>query len=80
VGVEVYLHVFLTSALDGGKWSYSRLCTLFPRTASGTRFTEGWVGFKAGMDVVERTKISYHYRKSNPNSSAVKPVAYSFTD
>jgi hypothetical protein len=32
------------------------------------------------IDVVEKIKISYHCRKSNPNSSAVNPVAYSFTD
>jgi hypothetical protein len=24
MGVEVYLHLFLTSALDGGEWSASR--------------------------------------------------------
>jgi len=28
--VEVYLHAFLTSALDGGEWSASRTGPLYP--------------------------------------------------
>jgi hypothetical protein len=34
-GVEVWSHVFLTSALDGGEWSASRLC----RFTSGEKTT-----------------------------------------
>jgi len=29
-GMEVKLHAFLTSALDGGKWSASRPCRFTP--------------------------------------------------
>jgi hypothetical protein len=31
LGVEVYLHAFLTSALDGGEWSVSRPGRFTPR-------------------------------------------------
>jgi hypothetical protein len=30
VGVDVYIHVFLTSALVGGEWPASRLAALLP--------------------------------------------------
>jgi hypothetical protein len=30
-GMEVYLHAFLTSALDGGQWSASRPSRFTPR-------------------------------------------------
>jgi hypothetical protein len=30
-GVEIYLHAFLASALDGGEWSASRFGLLTPR-------------------------------------------------
>jgi hypothetical protein len=44
-GVDIQLHVFLTSALDGGQWSASRHCrfTLEERTP-GTHWIGGWVG------------------------------------
>jgi hypothetical protein len=49
----VWLHAFLTSALDGGEWSASRQGHFTPREkAPGTPWTGGWVGLRAGMDVV----------------------------
>jgi hypothetical protein len=33
------------------------------------------VGPRAGLDVMQKTKISYPYQKSNPDSSVVNPVA-----
>jgi hypothetical protein len=36
-GMEVWLHVFLTSALDGGEWSVSRPCRFTPRE-TGPRY------------------------------------------
>jgi hypothetical protein len=52
-GVEVYLHEFLTSALDGGEWSASRHCRLTPREgAAGTHGIGGWVGSRAILNMV----------------------------
>jgi hypothetical protein len=52
-GVEVWLHEFLTSALDGGEWSASRPGRFIPReTAPGTHWNGGWVGPRAILDAV----------------------------
>jgi hypothetical protein len=52
--VEAYSHAFLTSALDGGEWSASRLGLFTPRERdSGTHWIGGWVGptnFTLGKD------------------------------
>jgi hypothetical protein len=58
-GVGVYLHAFLTSALDGGEWLASRPGR-FTRSvkASSVHWIRGWVGPRAGLDVVEERKIS----------------------
>jgi hypothetical protein len=44
----------LTSALDGGEWSTSRP----GRFTTGTNWVGGWVGHRAGLDTVEKRKIS----------------------
>jgi hypothetical protein len=46
-GVDVWIHVFLTSALVGGVWQTSRPC----------RFTPGWVGPRAGLENMEKRKF-----------------------
>jgi hypothetical protein len=43
---------FLTSALDGGKWSASRRFTP-GESAPGTHWIRAWVGPRAGLEVVE---------------------------
>jgi hypothetical protein len=61
-GVEVLLHVFLTSGLYGGEWSASRSGRFTPRErAHGTRWTGGWVGPRAGLDTVVKRKIPMEY-------------------
>jgi hypothetical protein len=46
-GVEVQLHVFLTSALDGGEWLALRPCRFTPgERARGTNWRGSWVGAK----------------------------------
>jgi len=57
-GVEVYLHSFLTSALDGGEWSTSCSGHFTPKIRNpGTPWIGGWVGFRAGLDVVVKDSL-----------------------
>jgi hypothetical protein len=51
VGVDVQLHIFLTSALAGGEWSALRLGPFnFVERGSGTNWIGGWVDPKADLD------------------------------
>jgi hypothetical protein len=54
-GVDIYIHIFLTSALVGGEWSASSpcRCTLGER-APGTHGIGGWVGPIAGLHDMEK--------------------------
>jgi len=50
--VEVH-HAFLTSALDGGEWSASRLGRFTPRKrAHDALWSGGWMVSRAGLDAV----------------------------
>jgi hypothetical protein len=52
-GVNVYIHIFLTSTLAGGEWSASR-----PRERDPvTYWIGGWVGPRAGLDEMEKRKF-----------------------
>jgi hypothetical protein len=79
-GVDVYIHIFLTSALAGGEWSASRPCrfTLGER-APGTHWIGGWVDPRAGQDDWRREN-SWSYRDSNSDPSIVQSVASRYTD
>jgi hypothetical protein len=80
-GVEVYLHAFLTSALDGGEWSTSRHGRFTPRErALGTHWIGGWVGPRAVLDAVVKRKIPSPRRESKPRTPIVQPVAQCYTD
>jgi hypothetical protein len=49
---------FLTSALDGGEWSFSRTGRFTPGERSpGTLWRGGWVSPRAGLDAVEKEKM-----------------------
>jgi hypothetical protein len=53
--VDVYIHIFLTSALAGGEWSASRPGRFTSReSAPDTHWIGGWVGPTAGLDDVEK--------------------------
>jgi hypothetical protein len=52
-GVDVLIHIFLTSSLAGGEWSASRTGCF----THGTRWIGGWVGPRAGLDDVEKRKF-----------------------
>jgi hypothetical protein len=66
-GVDVSIHVFLTSALAGGEWSASRPCRFTP----GTHWIGGWVVPIADLHDVE-TKLGLC------DPSVVQPVARSY--
>jgi hypothetical protein len=80
-GAQVQLHIFLTSALDGGEWSASRAGRFTPRvTSPGTRWIGGWVGPRASLDTVSKRKIPSPHRESNSDHPIVQPVASRYTD
>jgi hypothetical protein len=53
-GLEVYLHAFLTSALDGGEWSASRAGSF---TYKDCHWIRGSAGPRVGLVAVEKRKI-----------------------
>jgi hypothetical protein len=58
VGVDVYIHIFLTSALAGGEWSASRPGLITPgESARGTHWIGGLVNNRAGMDDVGKRRF-----------------------
>jgi hypothetical protein len=75
-GVDVLIHIFLTSALAGGEWSASR-----PGRFSGgerapsTHWIGGWVDPRAGLDDVEKILDPTGTRTPTPRSSSPEPVA-----
>jgi hypothetical protein len=80
-GVEVQLHVFLNSALDGGEWSASRLGRFIPRErACDTHGIGGWIGPRAVPDTVVKRKIPSPRRESNSRTPIAQPVAQRYTD
>jgi hypothetical protein len=57
-GVDVEIHIFLTSALAGGECSASRPGRFTPgERAPGTHWMGGWVDPRAGLDDVEKRKF-----------------------
>jgi hypothetical protein len=56
--MDVYIHIFLTSALVGAQWSASRpgRFTTGERTP-GTHWIGGWVDSRAGLDDMEKRKL-----------------------
>jgi hypothetical protein len=57
-GVDVQIHIFLTSVLVGGEWSASRLGRFTPEErAPSTHWIGGWVGLRAGLDDMENWKF-----------------------
>jgi hypothetical protein len=57
-GVDVYIHIFLTSALAGGDLSAPRSGRFTPgERAPGTHWIGGWVEPRAGLEDVENRKF-----------------------
>jgi hypothetical protein len=75
MGVNVQVHIFLTSALVGGEWSTSRPGHVTPRErAPGTHWIGGWVDLRAGVDDLENRKFL-----TLPGLE-LQPVASRYTD
>jgi hypothetical protein len=56
--MKAYGGVVVTSALAGGEWSASHPCCFIPgEKAPGTDWIGGWVGPRAGLDDVEKSKF-----------------------
>jgi hypothetical protein len=56
--VDVYIHVFWSSALVGGEWSASRpSCFTAGEIDHGTHWIGGWVGPRTSMYDVEKRKL-----------------------
>jgi hypothetical protein len=66
----------LTSALDGGEWSASRLGRFTPRErARGTHWIRAWVGTRASLDTVSKRKTPSSRQESNPEHPIVQPLS-----
>jgi hypothetical protein len=71
----------LMSALDEGEWSALRSGRFTPRErAPDTHWIGGWVGPRAVLDAVVKSKILSPRRKSNPSTPIVQPVAQRYTE
>jgi hypothetical protein len=77
--VDVYRHIFLTSALPGGEWPASRPGRFKPgERAPGTHWIGSWVDPRAGLDDVEKRKF-LTLIDSNSDLLVVQPVASRYT-
>jgi hypothetical protein len=57
-GVDVYIHIFLTSTLVGGEWSASRPGLFTPEERTpGTHWIGGWVDPRIGLDDMEEREF-----------------------
>jgi len=65
-GVEVQLHVFLTSVTDGEELSASHPGTLPRGKNPSIHWTEGWMGPRADPESVAKRKKSLPCRESDP--------------
>jgi hypothetical protein len=58
MGMDVYIYIFLTSALVGGEWSTSRPGRFTSgKRAPGTHWIGGWVDLRAALDDLEKRKF-----------------------
>jgi hypothetical protein len=58
MGVDVYIHMFLISALVGGEWSISRPGRFTPgERAPVTHWIGVWVNLRGGLDDLEKRRF-----------------------
>jgi hypothetical protein len=74
--VGVWLHKFLTTVLNGGERSGSRLDRFTARRiASGTNWVGGCMLPRVGLDVLQKGRIACIPQELNYDSSVDEPVA-----
>jgi hypothetical protein len=79
-GMDVQIHIFLTSTLVGGEWSASRPARFTPgEKAPGTNLIRGWVASEP-VWATWRRENSWPYRDSNSDPSVVQPITSRYTD
>jgi hypothetical protein len=71
-GVEVQLHLFLTSALDGGEWLASPSGRFTPEERTRQPMARRLGGPRAGLNVMKRKTLLC--RESNPDRLACSLV------
>ena len=70
-GVDVWIHIFLTSALAGGEWSASRPCRFTHEERDpGTHWIGGCVDPRARLDHLEKIVDPIVTRTPTPRSSS----------
>jgi hypothetical protein len=70
-GVDVYVHVFLTSALVGGEWSALTPVRFTPgERVPDTHQIRDWLGPRAGLDDVEKILDPIGTRTPAPRPSS----------
>jgi hypothetical protein len=75
-GVEVQLHAFLTSALEGGDGQLHAPAALPPgKEPPSTHWIWGWVGTRAGLDTKVRRKIHPNQPRLNYNCDALRQAS-----
>jgi len=71
----------LTSALDGGEWSASHPSHFTAREiVLSTHWMGGWVGRRAGLNMVSKRKIPGPHLESNTGNLMVQHIVSRCTD
>jgi hypothetical protein len=69
--MEVELHAFWNSTVDGSKWSASHPARFNPgERTPGTQLIRGRVGPRVGLDALAKRNIPCLCRESNPSRPA----------
>jgi hypothetical protein len=68
VGEDVYIKIFLTSALVGDEWSASCLSFYCWPKSPESHWTGGWVGPIAGMDDMDKSLLGLKTASVGPGS------------
>jgi hypothetical protein len=77
-GVEVWIRVFLTSALDGGEGPASLPWHFTPgERPPSTHCIRSWVGLRAGLEAMKYEKWPGHAENRMP---VVQPIVRQYTD
>jgi hypothetical protein len=76
---------YSSTILDlGVRWRWVASFTALPcypwETAPGTHWTGGWMGPRAGVDIMEKRRVSFPYWESDSGSLVVQTSAKLFTD